>query len=176
MRTQKTAFGRLYDKQATFLQIFQSTGFDPAQKENAAKLAGYVGSTAPMKSGTVRELIARAMEKRGLTPDLLVRAHKEAIQATKIAAVIPEKTDGNGKIVQKKDVITVPDHVIRLRAVELGYDVLGAMPSKSSIRLEKHETFNFDSGTISRAEEVSGERILDIQVEPENLDDPNRPF
>jgi len=176
MKTQQTAFGRLNDRQATFLQIFQSTGFDPAQKKNAAKLAGYAGAVAPMKSGTVRELIARAMESRGLTPDLLVRTHKEAIRATKVAAVVPEKTDGNGNVVQKKEVITVPDHVIRLRAVELGYDVLGAMPSKSSIRLEKHETFNFDSGTIHRAEEVSGEKIIDVELEAEDLSDPNRPF
>jgi hypothetical protein len=63
-----------------------------------------------------------------LNDDALTKAHEEALHANKqIGAQI--LIDANGKVINKENegVIEVPDHAVRLKAVELGYKLKGKL-------------------------------------------------
>jgi hypothetical protein len=153
-KLQATEFGRITEKQARFLNAFAATGFDPNQKRACASLAGYKGQKPeimPLHSETVRKLLQRELEAAELTIGFVVKKHKEAFEATK------ESPKGN----------TVADNRVRLRAVELGYEVWDAMPSKRVAVDSRSVQFNFDMETLKRAEEVTGEVVVDSEAEEE---------
>lgn len=90
--------------------------------------AGYSPNTAntPQKL-TESKAWMELMDQHLPDGDLLAK-HKEALEATKpIGAQILIGKDGKTILKENEGMIEVPDHVVRLKAVELGYRVKGKL-------------------------------------------------
>ena len=158
---QETNHGRLRDRQIRFLNLYQATGYDPSQKVNCAHLAGYKGPQAgylATKAKTVRAILLEEMEKAGLSLGAIVSTHAQMLKANK-----------EGKYRE-----SVPDNFTRMRAVELGYEMMDAMPEKKhSVKSQSMNVHRFQIETLKRAEEATGESIIDADmVEEEELESP----
>ena len=153
MKNIPTPHGNVTNKQMKFVKRVVATNFDPDKIEEAVVLAGYSQKNASMTAKRlfdhegVRGCLLEAMTRVGLTIENLASVHFDAL-----SAVHPKNT-------------ALPDHNVRLKAVQMGYDLLDVMPGKRvEVTGEQHITHTLNERTLLRAQAVTGEEVVDVDI------------
>jgi len=147
------------ERQNLFLKLWQATGLDKTKAKECALRAGYSDGSSNgivaqiLSSPVVRSQILLEMERQGITVRKAVGVHKGLLNAKSV--VHP----------------TQPDHNARARGLSMFYQLVDAFPEKRvSIKEHSEKEFKISIDVIRRAEQVTGERILDAEVvEPEEM-------
>lgn len=142
-----------------YLRLRAESGFDPAKTRACVKGAGYgKGTTSEMIESRprVRELLAYEMNRQGLTLEKIVGRHVKLLDCTHPA---------NPKF---PDFPKQEDNKIQMQAVAQGYKIQDAYaPTKLNIdKTERHYSVSVQA--YQRAEEVTGEKIIDVLPEEED--------
>ena len=120
---QKKAIQKVVENGGNVSRAMIDSGYSPATAKTPQKL-------------TESKAWIQLMEQY-IPDDKLLAKHQEALEAVKpIGAQI--LIDKNGKTISKENegVIEVPDQVVRLKAVELGYRVKGKLRPEEGASLE----------------------------------------
>lgn len=103
----------------------------------AMKDAGYSPATAKTPQKLTQSKAWMQLMEEYLSDDDLLQKHKEALNAVKpIGAQILIDKDGKTISKENEGMIEVPDQVVRLKAVELGYRVKGKLRPEEGATLE----------------------------------------
>jgi hypothetical protein len=94
---------------------------------DAMRVVGYKPSTATKPSNLTKTKGWKELMDQYLPDDKLLAKHDEALEATK---VISAKITSKDADINTDDFIEVPDHQVRLKAVELGYKIKGKVMDK----------------------------------------------
>lgn len=146
-----------------YLRLTAESGFDPKKKTACVRGSGYgKGTTAAMIESRprVRALLEYEANRQGLTLEKIVGRHVELIDCT-----LP--VQGRYPNHPKQ-----PDNKIRMQAVDRAYKILDAdAPTKLNIdKTERHYVIPIEAWR--RAEEATGEKIIDVIPEDEETDEP----
>lgn len=99
--------------------------------------AGYSPNTANTPQKLTESKAWVELMDQYIPDDKLLLKHQEAMEATKpIGAQILIDKDGKTISKENEGVIEVPDHMVRLKAVELGYKVKGKL-IENNIKVDK---------------------------------------
>jgi phage terminase small subunit len=98
-------------------------------KYNAARAAGFSESTAKVHTKELEERakIADVLERQGLTDNVLVKKHRELLEAAKVILV-----DGKPLEVEKGSCV-IPEYQIQIKALELAYKLKDLLKDKIDI-------------------------------------------
>ena len=120
---QKAAIQKVVENHGNVSRAMLEVGYDPTTAKNPKNL-------------TTSKAWMELMEEH-LPDSSLLEKHKEALNATKpIGAQILIDKDGKTISKENEGMIEVPDQVVRLKAVELGYRVKGKLRPEEGATLE----------------------------------------
>ena len=120
---QKKAIEKVVENGGNVSRAMIDVGYSPATAKTPQKL-------------TESKAWIQLMEEY-IPDDKLLVKHEEALEATKqIGAQILIDKDGKTISKENEGMIEVPDHVVRLKAVELGYRVKGKLRPEEGATLE----------------------------------------
>jgi len=145
-------------KQRRYIRLLAESNFDKSKKKECALQAGYspnnIGNTVSNlnKNRSVNELIKLKMEEKGLTLDYLVDKQKEILES--------EHPKYEGK----------PDTTNRRLALDMAYNIIEAYGSqKIDINKSERKEVIFGIEDYRLAEEITGEKIIDVEPEQEEI-------
>jgi len=120
---QKIAIEKVVENHGNVSRAMLEAGYDPTTAKNPKNLT-------QSKSWMV-------LMDQYIPDDKLLAKHEEALEAVKpIGAQILIDKDGKTISKENEGMIEVPDHVVRLKAVELGYRVKGKLRPEEGAGLE----------------------------------------
>ena len=120
---QKKAIRNVVENGGNVSKAMRDAGYDPTTAQNPKKL-------------TTSKAWMELMDEH-LPDSSLLEKHKEALNAVKpIGAQILIDSKGNTISKENEGMIEVPDQVVRLKAVELGYRVKGKLRPEEGASLE----------------------------------------
>jgi len=156
---------RLTIKERKYIRKRAESGFDPSKKVKIqdARNAGFSNPYQAVQriedSPRVQSIVQREMNSQGLTLSYTVKKHKEAMECT-----LPTNP-------RYPDHPEQSDNFVRFQATKESYKLHEAYADPKLIIDKTERHFNVSIEAYRRAEEVTGEKIIDVIPEEEAGED-----
>ena len=152
---------RLTVKERRYIRKRAESNFDESKKAKiqAARDAGFSDPYTAVdridNSPRVQSIVQREMENQGLTLGFTVKKHKELMDCTlPINPRYPDHPKQN-------------DNFVQFQAMKESYKLQAAYPDPKLVIDKTERHFNVSIEAYRRAEEVTGEKIIDVIPEEE---------